>query len=57
MDNLRHFKLSGSPMQICDGNKTIKFAELLFEAYSYEYETEPRYDYLKSILQKIAKNG
>lgn len=49
---IRKFKQRASPEEICEGERCHVLIELCKEAYSYDYEDEPRYGLLRFILKK-----
>ena len=51
-EEMRKFKESATPKEICEGERGECLIELCKEAYSYEYEDMPRYGVLKFLLEK-----
>jgi serine/threonine protein kinase len=48
---MRDFKEKASPQQICAGDRCQCIIQLCEEAYSYDYDSKPRYGVLKFILE------
>ena len=48
---MRDFKLKATPEDICGGDRCSIITKLCQEAYSYDYDSKPRYGVLKFILE------
>ena len=51
-EDMKKYKLSATPDEICCDTRTLCMRELLEEAYSYEYADTPRYGLLKFMMEK-----
>ena len=48
---MRDFKQKATPEDICAGERCSCITKLCQEAYSYEYDSKPRYGVLKFLLE------
>ena len=48
---MRDFKQKATPEEICAGERCSCITKLCQEAYSYDYDSKPRYGVLKFLLE------